>query len=191
MNIQKTLSLLLAAVLLHATTQAAVLVEVDFDTGYSLGTLNGQSGSGDVGFAGSSSWTVNPATLANVNVISGGLNYSVVGGGTINGGSQALSYLNTTGSPATESNATYRSLSGVLTSSSEFYARVLVQQVSASPAGPYLFWWMNSTASGAHLDEPGFGLYNNQAGGRVTTGGTASAGALTGGVDLVVARFTK
>jgi len=82
---------LFACVAAHGRLEAAVLVNVDFDNGYTVGTIDGQTGSGTTGLAGT--WSVNGSGLEDkVKIVAADprLNYTVAGGGTINAGTQAV-----------------------------------------------------------------------------------------------------
>ncbi len=87
---KRVLATLALLALSSLAAPAVVLVNSDFDTGYtgSNTSLNGQSGSGDVNLAGS---YVSNTTGVNVNVndsstTNNNLTYNVDGGGTIDGG---------------------------------------------------------------------------------------------------------
>lgn len=177
---------LISFVALAPVLQGVTLVSADFDAGYSLGTLDGQSGTNDVNLAGS--WNIpNPANDSDLQVVSGGLDYQVSGGGLISGGSQALQF---TGS-GTVTNLVDRQLTNGVADNT-VYIRFVIQQ-NASPGGnDFLFWWHSfANDTGNHLDSPGMGAYSDSPGGRIDSGITATSGSFTGTPQLMVIRLTK
>jgi len=174
---------LLASLASMSLAHAAVLVNADFDTGYTAGTsLNGQSGSGDVGLAGT--WTATNG----ITVVSGGLTYNVAGGGTIQGGANAMqfAYFDT----ATLANPVYRSLSPTVNSST-IYVRMVVQPVDIG-TNQFAFWWLDSNNTSNHLADAGLGAYAAAPGAKLTSGTTATFGSFAEGQTyLLVAQFNK
>lgn len=182
------LGLSLSALSANATT----LVSADFDAGYTAGaTVNGQSGSGDVGLSGS--WAIpvlDPSIDNDLQIVSGGLDYQVSGGGLIDGGSQALRYNQQSGDVSTNTLVS-RSLSTTV-DQSEFFLRFVIQQDQASAAGDFLFWWL--TTSGdftSHADNPSMGIYNDDLAAQINSSGKAGSGVASGSPQLLVAKFTK
>ena len=169
-------------------SQAVTLAAADFDSGYSLGSLNGQSGSGDIGLSGT--WAVPAGFESDIQVISGGLDYQVAGGGLIEGGSHALRYTRASGD-GSENNLTSRNLASNV-ADNEVYVRFVIQQVAEGAAGDFLFFWHTTNGdTGSHSDSPGIGVYNDLPGGRIDLGATATAGSFDGTPQLLVAKFTK
>lgn len=92
--------LLLAGTATHS--RADILVNSDFDAGYTPGALNGQSGTNDVGLAGTYTADNNATDGSGVslNVVSGGLDYNN-GSVSIPGGTQSVQFTSSTGAVTT------------------------------------------------------------------------------------------
>ncbi len=171
---------------------ATTLVSADFDAGYSLGTINSQSGTNDVGLSGT--WSVptqSPDVSDDIQIVSGGLNYQVSGGGLIDGGTQALRYQQQSGD-ASVNTLLIRSLTGSA-SDTEVYFRMVIQLDTASAADDYVFWWLSTAGDTSnHLgDSLASGILGNNDSAQVTSTGRASDGAPSSTAQLLVARFTK
>ncbi len=165
------LATIASASLAHAT----VLVNTDFDTGYTAGaSLNGQSGSGDVGLAGT--WTATNG----ITVVNGGLTYNVVGGGMIQGGANAMQY--SYSGIGTVTNPVSRGLSPTVNSST-IYMRMVIQPVDIA-SNQFAFWWLDSNNTTSHLQEPGLGAFASVPGAKLTGTTTASFGTFHGGPEL-------
>ncbi|WP_043589032.1 PEP-CTERM sorting domain-containing protein [Geminisphaera colitermitum] len=165
-RIHRNLGALAALCLPVLPAAAVILVQTDFDTGYTTGSIHGQSGTTDTGLSGT--WTVaqgtdsgTPATyqkdLGNFTIVNGGLSYSVSGGGIINGGSNALQY--TYGTASSANNGAYVSLGSNI--NSDIYVRFLLNvPTPAALSSASLFLWLSNASGSNHLAaHPGAGIY--------------------------------
>ena len=124
----KTLPLSLCAGLLltglAAQSQADILVNSDFDAGYTLGDLTGQSGTNDVGFTGVFQATSGEfgGSVPTQTVVTGGLTYSN-GSVFIPGGNQSVQVTSTYA--FTQSQSLIRAIGGNLTGET-FYFRAVI-----------------------------------------------------------------
>ncbi len=163
---------------------ASVLVETGFDTGYSVGSLNGQTGGvNETGFTGS--WTT--TSDGNFDIISGGLSYAVSGGGTIAGGVNALKY-----TYGTMASSTTPALVGISTvNASDIYVRFLVQQITPSTATDFIYLWASNTAGTNHNKDIDAGVFNDGLAAKVYGVTTSTTALSDSSVNLVVAKFSQ
>ncbi len=184
-------SLALAILSMAALPQlrATVLVNTDFDAGYTAGqSLNGQSGSGDVNFLGAFS------SLDNVQVVNASgandLTYQVAGGGTISSGSHVAQFTSTSGDAVL---TVARNLSTVVTGQTVFARIVMSAVVPSANSLTSLNFFLNAPGNAFELEHgTGFGQFGTSAGAGIGFGAnnTATFGNLTDtSVNLLVASF--
>lgn len=183
-RLSRTAGALLLPLVLAAAAPAAVLLQTGFETGYTAGALGGQSGGvNDTGFTGS--WNTN--TDGVFTVVSGGLDYSVSGGGAIAGGANALQY--TYGTVATSTAPAYATISSV--NANDIYVRLLIKQVTPSTATDFIYLWASNTAGANHNKDNNVGVFNDGLAAKVYGVTTATSALSNSDTNLLVAKFSK
>lgn len=163
--------------------RATVLMNADFDSTYNTGALVGQSGTSDVGLLGSFAAGASTANATVTN--STDLSYSVVGGGTISGGSHSVIVSNSAG---TTQDVFNRALSSNVTGQT-LYLRMVIDPLNNVNDSTFLRFYLTPTAPATTaMGGPGGGGLGLRGGGSSSlpaVGGTLNSVSATSGAGLL------
>jgi hypothetical protein len=216
-HIVSGIAAMIALALAAPNVRATILVNADFDNGYTTGAIqtsgnNGQSGTNDVGFrsqnaSGTTGWEVRNDRTPYIVATDDpdhpeyDLTFTTANGGVISGGSHAVSY--TSDSTAAGTQVFSRHLETTITGQT-FYVRLVLKNTYTSLSTSIRFNFFLNNDSNYYYDGTGIGINRADlgSGGNVPVfragGGTNSADAytqavagpvVTGETCLLVARY--